>query len=162
MPHLKSLPANATAFDVFAEQGYEATGVRDIIRRTDLASGTFYNYFPDKEAIFRALVEETGREARRRVRAARRSAARPLDDRHRVLGRIRPCVAVDAAADVLRQVFAARDLLRRRLDGDGLRRRHIGILRVEIRKPRTCDKDDQPQQPYQHPDQSLHPDLPPT
>jgi AcrR family transcriptional regulator len=49
-------------------------GVRDIVRRTDLASGTFYNYFPDKEAIFRALVEETGREARRRVRAARRSA----------------------------------------------------------------------------------------
>jgi AcrR family transcriptional regulator len=64
----------AAALDVFAEEGYDAAGVRDIIRRTDLASGTFYNYFPDKEAIFRALVEETGREARRRVRAARRSA----------------------------------------------------------------------------------------
>ena len=58
--------------DVFAEEGYGAVGVRDIIRRTDLASGTFYNYFPDKEAIFRALVEDTGAEARRRVRAARR------------------------------------------------------------------------------------------
>jgi len=69
----------AAAFDVFADQGYEATGVRDIIRRTDLASGTFYNYFPDKEAIFRALVEETGLEARRRVRAARRSA-RSVDE----------------------------------------------------------------------------------
>jgi AcrR family transcriptional regulator len=65
----------AAALDVFAEDGYEAAGVRDIIRRTDLASGTFYNYFPDKDAIFRALVEETGREARRRVRAARRGAA---------------------------------------------------------------------------------------
>jgi len=64
----------AAALDVFAEDGYEAAGVRDIIRRTDLASGTFYNYFPDKEAIFRALVEDTGREARRRVRAARRRA----------------------------------------------------------------------------------------
>jgi AcrR family transcriptional regulator len=62
------------ALDVFAAEGYDAVGVRDIIRRTDLASGTFYNYFPDKEAIFRALVEETGREARRRVRAARRRA----------------------------------------------------------------------------------------
>jgi AcrR family transcriptional regulator len=61
--------------DVFAEEGYDAVGVRDIIRRTDLASGTFYNYFPDKHAIFRALVEETGREARRRVRTARRNAA---------------------------------------------------------------------------------------
>jgi AcrR family transcriptional regulator len=63
------------ALDVFAEEGYDAVGVRDIIRRTDLASGTFYNYFPDKEAIFRAIVDETGREARRRVRAARRRAA---------------------------------------------------------------------------------------
>ena len=62
------------ARDVFAEQGYEAASVRDIIRRTDLASGTFYNYFPDKDAIFVALIDETGEQARRRVRAARRSA----------------------------------------------------------------------------------------
>jgi AcrR family transcriptional regulator len=59
---------------VFAEHGYEAARVRDIIRRTDLASGTFYNYFPDKDAIFEALIAETGEQARRRVRAARRSA----------------------------------------------------------------------------------------
>jgi AcrR family transcriptional regulator len=62
---------------VFAELGYGAASVRDIVRRTDLASGTFYNYFPDKAAVFRALVEETGEEARRRVRAARRSARAP-------------------------------------------------------------------------------------
>jgi AcrR family transcriptional regulator len=67
----------SAARDVFAEDGYDAAGVRDIIRRTDLASGTFYNYFPDKDAIFRALVEETGLEARRRVRAARRRARTP-------------------------------------------------------------------------------------
>jgi AcrR family transcriptional regulator len=62
------------ARDVFAEHGYEAASVRDIIRRTDLASGTFYNYFPDKDAIFVALIAETGEHARRRVRAARRKA----------------------------------------------------------------------------------------
>ena len=56
---------------VFAEQGYEGASVRDIIRRTELASGTFYNYFPDKDTIFVALIEETGEEARRRVRNAR-------------------------------------------------------------------------------------------
>jgi AcrR family transcriptional regulator len=59
---------------VFGELGYEAVGVRDIVRRTGLASGTFYNYFPDKEAVFRAVVQETGAEVRRRVRAARASA----------------------------------------------------------------------------------------
>ncbi len=65
----------AAALDAFGELGFEAVGVRDIVRRTDLASGTFYNYFPDKEAILRACVEAAGEEARRRVRAARTEAA---------------------------------------------------------------------------------------
>jgi AcrR family transcriptional regulator len=62
------------ARDAFGELGFEAVGVRDIVRRTDLASGTFYNYFEDKESVFRAVVEATGAEARRRVRAARAGA----------------------------------------------------------------------------------------
>jgi AcrR family transcriptional regulator len=65
----------AAARDVFSEVGYGGASVRDIVRRTDLASGTFYNYFSDKASIFRALVEEVGGEARRRVRSARRAAA---------------------------------------------------------------------------------------
>jgi AcrR family transcriptional regulator len=64
----------AAAQEVFADAGYGAASVRDIVRRTDLASGTFYNYFPDKDAIFVALISEAGEEARRRVRAVRRSA----------------------------------------------------------------------------------------
>jgi AcrR family transcriptional regulator len=67
----------AAGRDVFAELGYGAASVRDIVRRTELAAGTFYNYFPDKEAVFRALVHEVGAEARRRVRAARRAAVTP-------------------------------------------------------------------------------------
>ncbi len=43
---------------VFAEMGYGAASVRDIVRRTDLASGTFYNYFRDKDEIFEAVVGE--------------------------------------------------------------------------------------------------------
>jgi AcrR family transcriptional regulator len=62
---------------VFGDSGYGAASVRDIIRRTDLAAGTFYNYFPDKASIFRALVDDIGLEARRRVQAARRSATTP-------------------------------------------------------------------------------------
>jgi AcrR family transcriptional regulator len=59
---------------VFAELGYGAASVRDVVRRTDLATGTFYNYFPDKEALFRALLEETVAEARERTHAAREQA----------------------------------------------------------------------------------------
>jgi AcrR family transcriptional regulator len=64
----------AAAREVFADLGYDAAGVRDVIRRTDLASGTFYNYFADKEAVFRAVVDESAREVRRRLREARSGA----------------------------------------------------------------------------------------
>jgi AcrR family transcriptional regulator len=67
----------AAALDVFSDVGYGASSVRDIIRRTDLASGTFYNYFPDKESVLRALVDGIAVQARVRVRAARRAATTP-------------------------------------------------------------------------------------
>ena len=44
---------------VFARIGYEATNIRDIIRETDLASGTFYNYFKSKEEVFEALANDS-------------------------------------------------------------------------------------------------------
>ena len=62
------------AREVFAELGYDAAGVRDVIRRTDLASGTFYNYFPDKESVFRAVLDESAQEVRLRLRAVRAGA----------------------------------------------------------------------------------------
>jgi AcrR family transcriptional regulator len=47
------------ARQVFAELGYGATTVRDIIRATPLASGTFYNYFKSKEEVFQAIQDES-------------------------------------------------------------------------------------------------------
>ncbi len=61
----------AAAREVFADMGYGAATVRDIVRATDLAAGTFYNYFPDKEAVFRALLEESAERVRERTRAGR-------------------------------------------------------------------------------------------
>lgn len=46
------------AREVFAELGYESATVRDIIRRTGLASGTFYNYFRSREEVFEALADD--------------------------------------------------------------------------------------------------------
>ena len=65
----------AAARVVFADIGFGAASVRDIIRRTDLATGTFYNYFPDKESVLREILDETTIEIRVRVRAARQDAA---------------------------------------------------------------------------------------
>ena len=59
---------------VFAELGYGATTVRDIIRATPLASGTFYNYFRSKEEIFQAMRDETALALRPRLREARAKA----------------------------------------------------------------------------------------
>jgi len=46
------------AREVFAELGYEVATVRDIIRRTGLASGTFYNYFRSRDEVFEALADD--------------------------------------------------------------------------------------------------------
>jgi AcrR family transcriptional regulator len=57
---------------VFAQKGLGEATTRDIVRETDLASGTFYNYFEDKNEVFRALVEEFTEKARAAVREQRR------------------------------------------------------------------------------------------
>ena len=49
------------ARDVFGELGYEAATVRDIIRRTGLAAGTFYNYYRSKDEVFAALADDGAR-----------------------------------------------------------------------------------------------------
>ncbi len=69
------------ARSVFAEIGYNAAGVRDIVRRTDLASGTFYNYFKDKTEIFSAVIAEMSAEllARHRQGQGRGTAATAED-----------------------------------------------------------------------------------
>jgi len=59
---------------VFAEMGYGATTVRDIIRATPLASGTFYNYFKSKEEVFQAIQDELALALRPRLRDERLKA----------------------------------------------------------------------------------------
>jgi AcrR family transcriptional regulator len=64
----------AAARQVFAELGYGATTVRDIIRATPLASGTFYNYFKSKEEVFQAIRDESALRIRPRLREERMHA----------------------------------------------------------------------------------------
>jgi len=59
---------------VFADLGYGATTVRDIIRATTLASGTFYNYFQSKEEVFQAIQDESALRIRPRLREERAKA----------------------------------------------------------------------------------------
>src|SRR5215210_7819837 len=45
------------ALKLFSHKGYGATSVRDIAEEADLSKGNVYHHFPDKEAIFRALID---------------------------------------------------------------------------------------------------------
>jgi len=47
----------ASALKLFSHRGYGATSVRDIAEAARLSKGNVYHHFPDKETIFRALLD---------------------------------------------------------------------------------------------------------
>src|SRR6266536_556133 len=57
------------AFDLFRRRGVEATTVEEICEKADVAKGTFFNYFPRKEAVFGYLSETWVADAERKVGA---------------------------------------------------------------------------------------------
>jgi len=63
---------------LFAEQGYAATRVVDIVDAAGVAKGLFYWYFDNKEALFRELATEIRRRLRRQQAAAMDPAAPAL------------------------------------------------------------------------------------
>src|SRR4051794_7034883 len=66
---------------VFASKGLGEATARDIVRETDLATGTFYNYFDSKEDAFRALLEELSTRARAAVSKQRTRPGASLEQR---------------------------------------------------------------------------------
>ncbi len=58
----------------FGELGYGAASVRDIVRRTDLSVGAFYNYFRSKEEVYEALADDGARRFRPRLTVLRETA----------------------------------------------------------------------------------------
>ncbi len=58
----------------FGARGFHATGIAEITRRAGVASGSFYTWFPSKEAIFRAVVADLSARVRDHVAPAVRAA----------------------------------------------------------------------------------------
>ncbi len=46
------------ALKLFSHHGYGATSVRDIAEAAGVSKGNVYHHFPDKESIFRALLDQ--------------------------------------------------------------------------------------------------------
>lgn len=60
--------------EVFTTLGLEAATVRDLVKASGLAQGSFYNHFDTKEAVFDALVEPLVEEVRAAVAQAQGAA----------------------------------------------------------------------------------------
>ncbi|OUM97714.1 MAG: hypothetical protein BAA04_02395 [Firmicutes bacterium ZCTH02-B6] len=58
------------AAEVFADKGYYATAVDDIVRASDTSKGSFYHFFPNKQGIFLSLVDHLYTMLLRRVETA--------------------------------------------------------------------------------------------
>lgn len=55
------------AEDLFSEKGYYNTKITEIVEKANVASGTFYIYFPDKKTIFRYLMTELNHALRKEI-----------------------------------------------------------------------------------------------
>jgi AcrR family transcriptional regulator len=57
----------STARELFYRNGYRATGINEIIRKSGVAKATFYLHFPSKESLAYAYVESMNREENREM-----------------------------------------------------------------------------------------------
>ena len=58
------------ALEVFARKGYHRASVDDIVRASGTSKGAVYHHFPNKEAVFLALVDDFARRLAARVAVA--------------------------------------------------------------------------------------------
>lgn len=65
------------ARDLFAERGYAATSIEEIIQRAGVARGALYHHFPGKDALFRAVYEAVQADTASRVTTAARAVQDP-------------------------------------------------------------------------------------
>ena len=69
-PEIRRQEIVATATQLFLEKGYEQTSTVDVMKALDIAKGTIYHYFPSKEALMEAVVDQLADDyVRRRVEA---------------------------------------------------------------------------------------------
>ena len=67
----------SVARELFAERGYAATSVEEIIQRAGVARGALYHHFAGKDALFRAVYDEVQTETASRVVAAALAGPEP-------------------------------------------------------------------------------------
>lgn len=74
----RQLILNAAA-ELFSEQGYDRSSIRDIARKVGLLPGSVYHYFPSKDELYLAVHREGFQRVLGRVRAAAEEGSDPWD-----------------------------------------------------------------------------------
>lgn len=129
----------------FAQRGFSETTTRDIAAGAGIAVGTLFNYFPTKEALGIALIDDALVAAESEFRERCRGTEGLEDElfsyilcelRH--LEKLRPF-----AGEVIKVSFGSRPRLGRCADAEILRDRHLAVLyeifdRHQIVKPTSA------------------------
>ncbi|WP_106397812.1 TetR/AcrR family transcriptional regulator [Actinocorallia populi] len=69
------------AREVFAERGYEAAGIAEIVERSGISVGSLYHHYGGKAGLYLALWEDhTAEQERRATRAVKRARADGVKD----------------------------------------------------------------------------------
>lgn len=55
-----------TAHKLFIEKGYHATSIQDILEESGISKGSFYNYFPSKAELFKAVLKSIENELKQK------------------------------------------------------------------------------------------------
>ena len=64
---------------LFSSSGFEKTTVAHIVEKSGIARGTFYNYFPDTQKLFDALIEELNQNIKAAIQQTRRDSKNVYD-----------------------------------------------------------------------------------
>lgn len=76
------------AATVFSEKGYYGAAVDDIVVESDTSKGSFYHFFPNKQGIFLALIDQMYKQLLRRVERAIQKEGRALAKIDAALGTV--------------------------------------------------------------------------
>jgi len=112
-----------TAGELFWRQGYAATGVSQIMKRAGATSGSFYHFFPTKDELLLAVLDEVRRRTEDEVLDGIESTTTGAAGRVAALAEIYRAHAVPDAADyglplgaLAAEIGSGHESARRRID----------------------------------------------
>lgn len=117
------------ARECFQELGYERSTIRDIVGRTDLAAGTFYNYFDDKRDLFASLLGDFMEDLNQRLRQLRATSP---DEKNFVYQTYQALFTATARDPLIYELAHRNQRAMRQLFGGGLLGRAMSSLREDL------------------------------